>query len=73
VGPPAFGQEKLNKVIEAANLAGVDLKECSFYSDSIHDRPLLEKVGRPVAANPDHRLERLARKRGWHIMQCSLD
>jgi phosphoserine phosphatase len=45
----------------------VDLAASSFYSDSISDLPLLERVGHPVAVNPDPRLRRLAKKRGWPI------
>jgi phosphoserine phosphatase len=39
-----------------------------FYTDSITDLPLLERVGHPVAVNPDPRLRRLARKRCWPIV-----
>ncbi|MCS5635889.1 MAG: HAD-IB family hydrolase, partial [Myxococcota bacterium] len=36
-------------------------------------RPLLEKVGHPVAVNPDPRLYRLAQRRGWPVRLFSLD
>jgi phosphoserine phosphatase len=45
----------------------VGLSASYFYTDSISDLPLLERVGHPVAVNPDPRLARLARKRGWPI------
>ena len=38
-----------------------------FYSDSITDLPLLEHVGTAVVVNPDARLRRVARARGWPI------
>lgn len=65
---PVFGPEKLRRVEEYAKNEGVSLGDCSFYSDSFHDLPLLEAIGRPVAANPDHRLMREARKRGWDFV-----
>jgi len=46
----------------------IRLDGCAFYSDSYSDRGLMERVGRPVAANPDWRLRTLARRRGWEIV-----
>ena len=41
------------------------LVEATFYSDSINDLPLLGAVGKPVAVDPDSRLEaEAARRRG---------
>ena len=40
----------------------------TFYSDSINDLPLLEKVDTPVATNPDERLRTIAMERGWRIL-----
>jgi len=42
--------------------------ESIFYSDSMNDVPLLEKVDHPVATNPDPRLRALAQQRGWRIL-----
>jgi HAD superfamily hydrolase (TIGR01490 family) len=42
--------------------------ESTFYSDSMNDVPLLEKVNHPVATNPDARLRALAQERGWRIL-----
>jgi len=39
-----------------------------FYSDSINDLPLLESVEMPKVVNPDIRLEKIANKRGWEII-----
>ncbi len=46
---------------------GFTLEESTFYSDSFTDLPLLEAVAEPVVVNPDPRLERLAKKRGWRM------
>ena len=39
------------------------------YADSHTDVPLLERVGHPVAVNPDPRLADLAHARGWEILR----
>ena len=40
-----------------------------FYSDSINDLPLLERVTHPVVTNGDARLQAIARERGWPTLQ----
>jgi HAD superfamily hydrolase (TIGR01490 family) len=70
-GTPMFRREKKNRVMAYLAAEGVAASECSFYSDSIYDLPLLEGVGRPVAVNPDIRLRRIARRRGWPIVNLS--
>ena len=58
------------KVVLAEKLAlqhGISLAASTFYSDSITDLPLLERVGFPVAINPDPRLRRIAQSRRWPI------
>jgi HAD superfamily hydrolase (TIGR01490 family) len=69
-GKPVFGVEKLNRVVELAGSLSVDVADCSFHSDSVHDLPLLEACGKAVAVNPDHRLSRIARERGWETLRC---
>ena len=71
VGMPMFRREKKDRVLAWCAAEGVDPRECSFYSDSIYDMPLLEEVGTPVAVNPDFRLRRIARKRGWAIIELA--
>ena len=39
-----------------------------FYSDSLNDLPLLERVTRPVAVDPDDTLRREALARGWPVI-----
>jgi HAD superfamily hydrolase (TIGR01490 family) len=67
-GGPLFGEAKRDAVVAFAAGRGVALSDCSFYSDSIHDLPLLAEVGEPVAVRPDRRLRREARARGWKIL-----
>lgn len=56
------------KVILAERWAhehGVDLGQSAFFTDSISDLPMLERVGEPVVINPDPRLTWEALRRGW--------
>jgi HAD superfamily hydrolase (TIGR01490 family) len=62
-----FGTHKVRLVEAWANANGVDLGRSWFYSDSFNDLPLLERVGIPIAVNPDTRLLRHARRRGWPV------
>lgn len=69
--PPAehpFGAAKLSCAKEVCQQAGAELSECAAYADSAYDLPLLERVGRPVAAHPDRVLKRLARRAGWEVL-----
>jgi HAD superfamily hydrolase (TIGR01490 family) len=70
-GVPMFRREKKRRVLEYIAAQGEDPRECSFYSDSIFDVPLLEAVGNPVAVNPDFRLRKVAHQKGWPIMTLS--
>ena len=62
------GEEKAKAVRELAVAEGLDLAACTAYSDSYTDVPFLEAVGHPVAANPDRKLRRIARERGWAVV-----
>ncbi|HVZ33221.1 MAG TPA: HAD-IB family hydrolase, partial [Polyangiaceae bacterium] len=65
--PLCYGTGKLERARALVYSLGTTLERTSFYTDSITDLPLLEAVGYPVAINPDLRLRRLARRRGWPI------
>lgn len=65
--PLAFGRGKLVRAERFAERLGFRLDEASFYTDSVSDLPLLERVAVPVAVNPDPRLRRVALQRGWRI------
>lgn len=64
-----FGQYKLEVAERWAVSRGIDLGASVFYTDSYNDLPMLSRVGRPIAVNPDLRLRRHARKRGWPIQR----
>lgn len=65
--PPCYGPGKVTWAERFAAAHDVDLDQSFFYTDSISDLPLLERVGHPVAVNPDPRLRRRARRQGWPI------
>lgn len=71
-GLPCYREHKVTRV--AAWLAGLGappLERTSrswFYSDSISDLPLLQRVTDPVAVRPDARLRELCSERGWPII-----
>ncbi|MCS6773648.1 MAG: HAD family hydrolase [Anaerolineae bacterium] len=67
VGEPCYGEGKRIWGERIAADCGVPLSECTFYTDSYSDRPLLDVVGFPVAVNPDAKLARYAARRGWRI------
>ncbi len=66
-----FGQHKVKLAERWAAEHGIDLARSYFYSDSFNDRPMLERVGNAIAINPDARLSRLAKQRGWPMMRWS--
>jgi HAD superfamily hydrolase (TIGR01490 family) len=70
-GTPCFREGKIRRVDEW--LAGLgrrleDYAASSFYSDSHNDLPLLERVRRPVAVDPDAQLAAEAARRGWPVI-----
>jgi HAD superfamily hydrolase (TIGR01490 family) len=67
-GTPVFRDEKAKRVSSFAAEKNTPLSSCCFYSDSIHDLPLLSMVGSPVTVNPDYMLKRKAKKAGWPVL-----
>jgi len=70
-GTPSFREGKVARVeqwLASRGLSWASVAHSSFYSDSINDLPLLEKVQEPVATNPDARLQAIAIERGWRIL-----
>ncbi len=65
--PLCYGEGKIARTEALAKEHGFSLDHACFYSDSVSDLPLMERVGLPVAVNPDPRLQRIARARRWRI------
>ncbi|EIF28743.1 HAD-superfamily subfamily IB hydrolase, TIGR01490 [Burkholderia sp. Ch1-1] len=72
VGTPTFREGKIARTESWLASLGhrlQDFHESWFYSDSINDVPLLERVTHPVATNPDPRLRAVATERGWPVIE----
>jgi HAD superfamily hydrolase (TIGR01490 family) len=70
-GTPCFKEGKVKRLDEW--LAGRgrrlgEFAESTLYSDSHNDLPLLERVSRPVAVDPDEKLAARAKERGWAVI-----
>lgn len=70
-GVPSFREGKVRRLEEW--LAGLgrrlaEFEQSSCYSDSHNDLPLLARVSRPVAVDPDAQLAEEARRRGWPVI-----
>ena len=70
-GIPCFREGKVSRLEAWLASRGTSLGafEASwFYSDSLNDLPLLERVTRPVAVDPDDTLREHATRCGWPII-----
>jgi HAD superfamily hydrolase (TIGR01490 family) len=71
LGTPCFREGKIARVDEWLAALGGRLENfatSTFYSDSHNDLPLLARVNRPVAVDPDAQLAAEAKARGWSII-----
>jgi len=70
VPPVIIGIEKDYQTRKFFAMRGleIDWSASYAYADSLHDRALLELVGRPVAVYPDPDLRELARARNWEMI-----
>lgn len=66
--PLCYGPGKVARAERWAAERGIDLSRSYFYTDSYSDLPMLERVGEPRVVSPDPRLRRVARRRGWKIL-----
>ena len=67
-GTPCFREGKIERLDAWLRDYGTPLSKFEasrFYSDSLNDLPLLERVTHPVAVDPDDTLRRVAEERGW--------
>ncbi len=66
--PLCYGPGKVARAERWCAERGIDLDDCWFYTDSLSDRSMLERVGHPYTVHPDPRLKRLAKKQGWPVL-----
>mgnify|MGYP006277442131 CR=1 FL=1 len=64
---PMHGLAKAEAIKKLAQVEGLDLADCSAYSDSANDIPMLSAVGNAVAVNPDSELRDHAKANDWVI------
>ena len=73
-GTPSFREGKITRLDEwlaTRSKTLADFATSWFYSDSLNDIPLLERVTRPVAVDPDPQLAATAAERGWPVLSLT--
>jgi HAD superfamily hydrolase (TIGR01490 family) len=71
---PCFREGKVQRLeawLETQGRALESFEQSWFYSDSLNDLPLLEKVTHPVAVDPDPTLRSEAQARRWPVISLS--
>ena len=69
IGVPTFREGKVTRLKHwLEDNPEHTMEDAWFYSDSRNDLPLLEKVGHPVAVDPDDYLSKVAQERSWPII-----
>ncbi|MCH5490570.1 HAD family hydrolase [Pseudomonas syringae] len=67
-GVPCFREGKVTRLNQWLQDNAFSLEDSYFYSDSMNDLPLLERVANPVAVDPDDKLRAEAERRGWPVI-----
>lgn len=67
-GTPCFREGKVSIIEAWSKEWGHSLENAYFYSDSINDLPLLERVCNPTVINADQPLMAIAKERDWPIL-----
>ena len=70
-GTPSFREGKITRLdawLASRGIQWSDVTESRFYSDSLNDLPLLQRVSHPVAVDPDPTLKAHAEQHGWPII-----
>jgi len=65
---PCFREGKVARLNRWLEENGFTLEDSYFYSDSMNDLPLLEKVANPIVVDADPGLLAEAQRRGWKVM-----
>ncbi|WP_198243102.1 HAD family hydrolase [methane-oxidizing endosymbiont of Gigantopelta aegis] len=68
LGTPCFQDGKVHLLNDWLEKQNETLENSCFYSDSHNDLPLLNKVDKPVAVDPDDILKSTAEQKGWPII-----
>ena len=65
IEPPCYGAGKVVLARAYSAQHNLNLAASYFYTDSHHDLPLLESVGKPIVVNPNRKLKAIALERCW--------
>ena len=68
LGHLCFGEEKAVRIKSYCEIFKFSPSEAWYYGDSISDIHALSLVGNPVCVNPDKKLKKTAKRRGWKIV-----
>ncbi len=71
IGTPSFREGKVTRLEAWLHERGLALDSfvvSRFYSDSLNDLPLLNRVTHPIAVDPDDTLRKHAEREGWPII-----
>lgn len=70
-GTPSFREGKITRLdawLASRGIQWSEVGESWFYSDSLNDLPLLQRVSKPVAVDPDPTLKAHAEQHGWPVI-----
>lgn len=67
-GTPCYQHGKVERLNQWLENQHTIPERSYFYSDSINDVPLLDRVEHPVAVDPDEQLKNYATQKGWPII-----
>lgn len=65
---PLYGADKADVALRLAEEHGWSLADSYAYTDHDSDRHLLELVGHPRPVHPNKRLAKLAKRKGWEVV-----
>lgn len=68
IGTPSYREGKVTRLEEWLSLQDEKFGEITFYSDSHNDLPLMRRVDRAIAVDPDDTLRAEARRKGWPVI-----
>jgi len=67
--PVIWSKTKATAAQAFAETVGVEVDTCWFYADGDEDLALMHIVGYPRPVNPGKKLARIARRRGWPVLE----
>ena len=68
-GPACYGEGKRFYAEQWSAERGIPMDAAAAYADNWSDRALLQRVGRAIAVRPHGKLAKLAKEKGWDIVQ----